>query len=235
MTAASPTVLIAEQHDGMRSYLADNLQADGYWPICAADSDSALEMLSGGPDVLLVDVNGETLSVVDAIRDARCPGVDPQLPIMVLTSDPSGVHRTRLYERGADDVLLKPFSYPELRARLGGLLRRAQARRAPRLLRAGSLRLDVGSRRVWVGDVEIPALRGKEYELLLALITEPERVFTRQELLRSVWGFRSAARTRTLDSHAARLRARLQVNGGRYVHCVWGVGYRLIDAQRTGS
>ena len=204
MTAASPSVLIAEQHDLTREFLADNLQADGYRPICANDTATALEMLCGALDALIVDMNGDTIGLVDAIRDERCPVVDPQLPILVLTSEAGELHRTRQLERGADDVLSKPFSYPELRARLGALLRRAHARRAPRLLRAGSLRLDASSRRAWVGGVEIEALRGKEYELLLALIGEPERVFTREELLRGVWGFRGSGReparsTRTLS------------------------------------
>jgi len=229
MTAVAPNVLIAEHDDVSRLFLADNLQADGYWPVCAADTAAALELLSGTPDALIVDVNGDTLGVIDAIREQIRPGVDPQLPILVLTSHTGELHRTRLLERGADDVLCKPYSYPELRARLGALLRRADARRTPQVLRAGSLRLDVRSRRAWVGEVEIEPLRGKEYQLLLALITEPERVFTREELLRSVWGLGSYARTRTLDSHAARLRARLQINGERFVRNVWGVGYCLID------
>jgi DNA-binding response OmpR family regulator len=231
MTAAAPSVLIAEHDDVARLFLSDNLQADGYRPLCAADTAAALELLSGALDVLIVDVNGDTVGVVDAIREETRPGVDPQLPILVLTSQSNELHRTRLLERGADDVLGKPYSYVELRARLGALLRRAQARRTPQVLRAGSLRLDVRSRRAWVGEVEIDSLRGKEYQLLLTLIAEPERVFTRAELLRSVWGLGSYAQTRTLDSHAARLRGRLQINGERFVRNVWGIGYRLIDGE----
>jgi DNA-binding response OmpR family regulator len=177
-----------------------------------------------------VDVNEDTLGLIDSIRQEGRSGVDSQLPILVLTSHPGELHRTRLLERGADDVLCKPYSYPELRARLGALLRRAHARRTPQVLRAGSLRLDVRSRRVWVGQVEIDALPGREYQLLLTLIGDPDRVFTREELLRSVWGLGRYAQTRTLDSHAARLRARLQVGGEQFVRNIWGVGYRLIDA-----
>jgi DNA-binding response OmpR family regulator len=231
MTAVAPNVLIAEHDDVARLFLSDNLEADGYRPVCAADICEALALLAQAPDALIVDVNGDTLGVIDAIREETHPGVDPQLPILVLTSHTSELHRTRLLERGADDVLCKPYSYVELRARLGALLRRAQARRTPRVLRAGSLRLDVRSRRAWVGEVEIEPLRGKEYQLLVALIGEPERVFTREELLRSVWGLGSYAHTRTLDSHAARLRGRLQINGERFVRNVWGVGYRLIDGE----
>ncbi len=230
-SAENRRVLIAEQDPIALTYLADNLAADHYEPLCAPDTAAAVELLGGPLDALLVDVNGDTLGVVDAIRGETRSGIDPQLPILVLTSNADELHRTRLLERGADDVLCKPYSYPELRARLGALLRRAQARRQPRMLRAGTLRLDVRSRRAWVGEREVEPLRGKEYQLLLALIAEPERVFTRQELLRSVWGLGSYASTRTLDSHATRLRARLQLGEQRFVRNVWGVGYRLIDGQ----
>jgi DNA-binding response OmpR family regulator len=233
MTAPTPTVLIAEHDAAARAFLADNLEADHYWALCAGDKATALELLSAAPDALIVDLVGDTLALVDAIRQGFWSGVDPQLPILVLTSRASELQCTRLLERGADDVVCKPYSYPELRARLGALLRRAHARHARRVLRAGPLRLDLNSRRVWVRDVEIERLRGKEYELLLALIAEPDRVFTRQELLQSVWGLGSYAHTRTLDSHAARLRARLQVGGDRFVRNIWGVGYRLVDHPPT--
>ena len=179
MTAVAPNVLIAENDDVSRLFPADNLEADGYRPVCRAVTAAALGLLSATLDALIVDVNGDTLGVIDAIRDQVRPDIDPDLPILVLTSHTGELHRTRLLERGADDVLCKPYSYPELRARLGALLRRADARRAPRVLRAGSLRLDVRSRRGWVGEVELEPLRGKEYQLLLALIAEPERVLTK--------------------------------------------------------
>ncbi len=229
MTAVAPNVLIAENDDASRLFLHDNLEADGYGPVCAAVTAAALGLLSATLDALIVDVNGDTFGVIDAIRHQVRLDIDPDLPILVLTSHTGELHRTRLRERGADDVLCKPYSYPELRARLGALLRRANARRTPHVLKAGSLRLKVQSRRAWVGGVAIEPLRGNEYQLLLALIAEPERVFTREELLRSVWGLGSYAQTRTLDSHAARLRARLQIGGDRFVRNVWGVGYRLID------
>ncbi len=231
MTAANARVLIAEQNNVARQFLTDNLEADGYRPVGASDTAAALELLAGSFDALIVDVNGETLGLVDAIRSETRPELDLQLPILVVSSQADELHRTRLLERGADDVLCKPYSYPELRARLAALLRRAHHRHTPQVLRAASLRLDVRSRRAWVGEVEIEPLRGKEYQLLLTLIAEPGRVFTRDELLRSVWGLGSYARTRTLDSHAARLRARLQIGGDRFVRNVWGVGYRLIDSE----
>jgi len=131
-------------------------------------------------------------------------------------------------DRGADDVLAKPFSYPELRARLAAVLRRADRRRAPRLLRVGELTVDVVARTVRVAELTVE-LSGKEYELLRTLAREPSRVFTREELLRIVWG-RGYGGSRTLDSHAYRLRRKLTTAGsGPLVQSVWGIGYRLAD------
>jgi two-component system phosphate regulon response regulator PhoB len=222
MTAENPRVLIAESADPIaRAFLAENLAADHYQPVCATDSAAALELLAGPLDALLVDVNGDTLAIVDLVRAETLSGIDPQLPILVLTSRTDGLHRTRLLERGADDVLAKPFSYPELppRPARGAAAPRT---RPPRTARA--------ARRLVTGRCPLPpclgrrgrdrGLRGKEYQLLLALVAEPERVFTRQELLGSVWGLGSYARTRTLDSTAVRLRARLQIGEQRFVRNV---------------
>jgi DNA-binding response OmpR family regulator len=230
-THGRPVVLVAEHDPAAAAFLADNLTADGYATICAADSGEAIRSLATPVDALVVDVNGSTLDVIDTVRHESWCTADPQVPIVVLTSHTDELHVTRLLDRGADDVIGKPYSYVELRARLAALLRRAHARTAPRVLRAGSLRLDVTSRRAWVGEVETEPLSATEYQLLLTLIGEPARVFTRQELIRSVWGAESFGRSRTLDSHASRLRRRLQIGDDRYVRNVWGVGYRLIDGE----
>jgi DNA-binding response OmpR family regulator len=96
-------------------------------------------------------------------------------------------------------------------------------------LSAGPIRVDAATRRVTVEGRPVP-LAGKEYELLLKLITDAERVFTKEQLLRDVWGFRSLGRTRTLDSHASRLRRKLLTAGeGPFVLNVWGVGYQLLE------
>ena len=129
----------------------------------------------------------------------------------------------------------KPFAYPELRARIGAVLRRSQTtRRGRRILRAGPVVIDVRSREVRVCDRQVH-LSSLEYQLLLTLASDPHRVFTREELLRTVWGFPSASRTRTLDSHACRLRRKLCEGGDdRLVVNVWGVGYRLMDSAVAG-
>ena len=109
---------------------------------------------------------------------------------------------------------------------MAAVLRRRDGRREGPL-RVGELVIDPVTRRVRVGDRDV-ALANKEFALLRALATEPRRVFTKDELLRDVWGYKSKGRTRTLDSHASRLRRKLDPEGARFVFNCWGVGYRLV-------
>ena len=121
----------------------------------------------------------------------------------------------------------KPFAYDELLARVRAVLRRSNGPRHARLA-VCDLEIDLASRVVRVNGEQVQ-LSAKEYELLVALAEDPERVFKKEELLRNVWGFRSLGRTRTLDSHASRLRRKLgQASDTAYVLNVWGVGYRLV-------
>jgi DNA-binding response OmpR family regulator len=154
--------------------------------------------------------------------------LDPDLPMLVLSGRAGELDRLRGFGRGADDYLVKPFSYTELHARVGALLRRSSRRGGTGRMRIGALELDAVSRQAWLYGKSVH-LSKKEYALLRALAAEPTRVFTREELLRGVWGFRTLGETRTLDSHAARLRKKLSARGDRFVINVWGVGYRLVD------
>jgi DNA-binding response OmpR family regulator len=233
MTIAPPRVLVADEDPTARMFLTDNLAADGYESTAAAGSEEATTLLTEPLDALLIDFNGDTLGMIDAIRGEIHSGVDPQLPILVLTSHAECLHRTRLLDRGADDVLTKPYAYPELRSRLAALLRRSTARRPPRLRRAGGRRADAAPRRAWIGEHQIPSLPEKEYQLLLTMISEPTRVFTRQQLMRAIWGQETFGRSRTLDSHCARLRRKLCIGEERFLINTWGVGYVL--STRTGT
>jgi DNA-binding response OmpR family regulator len=143
------------------------------------------------------------------------------------TSDADTVDRVRAFDRGCDDYVPRPFHYDELLARIRAVLRRTSPSPRDRL-EADSIVVDRVTRRVSVHGrtVQLPA---KEYDLLAKLATEPERVFTKEQLLREVWGYRSLGRTRTLDSHASRLRRKLRHAGaGPCVTNIWGVGYRLL-------
>jgi DNA-binding response OmpR family regulator len=226
------TILVAEEHDATRAFLADNLIADGYQVLIAADRAKALAVLSTGePDLILVDINGQTLALLDAVRSGEglAARVDPDTPLIVLSRDADRLQRIRVLDRGGDDVVRKPFAYPELRARIAALLRRSELRRGARILRAGPIVINVDSREVRVFDRPV-ALSDTEFRLLVTLAGEPSRVFTRAELLRTVWGMETLGSTRTLDSHASRLRRKLCGDGHeRLVVNVWGVGLRLID------
>ena len=228
----TPTILVAEEHPATRTFLIDNLTADGYRTLEAEDRAKALALLDvEHPDLVVIDVNGQTLALLDAVRSASglASRIDPDTPLIVLSAQADAVHRIRLLERGGDDVVAKPFAYPELRARIAAILRRTRQAPSSRLRRIGPVSIDVPGRQVRVDDQPVE-LSAKEYELLLALSGDPGRVFTREELLRDVWGFRSPGRTRTLDSHAHRLRHKLSRAGAaKLVVNVWGVGYRLCD------
>jgi DNA-binding response OmpR family regulator len=234
MQTTTSTILLAEEHDATREFLADNLTADGYRVLVAPDRPKALALLSTAhPDLILVDVNGATLELLDAIRSGEglAGRADPDVPLIVLSRDADRLQRIRVLERGGDDIVEKPFAYPELRARIAAVLRRSELRRRTSILRAGPIVIDVRSREVRVYD-RLVELSAKEYDLLLALAGEPSRVFTRAELLRAVWGYQTFGRTRTLDSHASRLRRKLCGDSDdKLVINVWGVGYRLIDGE----
>jgi DNA-binding response OmpR family regulator len=146
--------------------------------------------------------------------------------LLAPSSDP--VERVRALDRGADDVIGRPFAYEELLARIRAVLRRTTTSLAEVLV-AGDVSVDRRTRRVAVRDQRI-TLSAKEFDLLARLASEPYRVFTKEELLREVWGFRALGRTRTLESHASRLRRKLCVaESDRFIVNVWGVGYRLLE------
>lgn len=234
MESPGATILIVEDHPTTRAFLADNLSADGYEVVEAEGVWDARGLLETTfPDLAIIDLglpDGDGLELLADVRGAdRVAGrLDPDLPLLVLSGRVAELDLLRGFDRGADDYVMKPFSYHELSARVRALLRRTQRRPRAGRLRVGSLELDPTSRQVWVSGEPV-ALSKKEYALLRALAGDPTRVFTREELLRGVWGFRAMGHTRTLDSHAFRLRQKLNRGEGRYVINVWGVGYRLVD------
>lgn len=203
-------LLLAEPEPAVRGFLERQLRNDGFDVL----SYERVEHLprAADPDVLLLG---------DA--DALDRGLVPDCPVIVLGSaDPAA--RVRALAR-ADDCLARPFVYEELVARIHALLRRCP----PRLeqLDVGPLSIDRASRRVLAHGEEVE-LSAKEFALLVKLATDPDRVFTREQLLRDVWGFRTYVPTRTLESHASRIRRKLAAAGlAGWVVNVWGVGYKL--------
>ncbi len=206
-------LLLAEPEPAVRGFLERQLRNDGFDVLSCERADHLPR--AADPDVLLLG---------DA--DALDRGLVPDCPVIVLGgADPAA--RVRALAR-ADDCLARPFVYEELVARIHALLRRCP----PRLeqLDLGPLSIDRPARRVVANGEELE-LSAKEFALLVKLATDPDRVFTREQLLRDVWGFRTYVPTRTLESHASRIRRKLADAGmPGWVVNVWGVGYKLRPA-----
>jgi DNA-binding response OmpR family regulator len=213
--------------------LCDHLAADRFGVLPAPSASDALRLCRyNHPDLLLLDLTLPDASGLDVLREIReADGIgsrfNPRLPVIVLTGRGSDAERVRGLDFGADDYVVKPFHYPELRARIGAVLRRGDDRREGPC-RVGEIVIDAGRRKAWVGEREVQ-LANKEFSLLRTLAADPSRVFSKRELLDQVWGYRNPGRTRTLDSHASRLRRKLDPEHARYVVNCWGYGYRLLD------
>jgi DNA-binding response OmpR family regulator len=234
MNEQRSTILLVEDDRHTRTFLADNLAADGYEPIAATNAREALRLMETRfPDLAIVDLtlpDRDGLELLAQVRaaDGVASRIDPSLPLLVLSGRVGELHRLRGFERGADDVMGKPFSYPELKARVAALLRRTERGLQHGRLRVGALEIDPAGRTVLLNRRSL-SVSQKEFALLRTLAVDPTKVYTKEELLRNIWGYRALGSTRTLDSHACRLRQKLARDGDRFVVNVWGVGYRLVD------
>lgn len=231
-------VLVVDDEPHILSFLHENLVSDDFEVHVASSAAQARSKLNAfRPSVVLLDVGLPDASGFDLCREIREQDplnvrFDPQVPVIMLTARSEEVDRVRGFQRGADDFLGKPFHYPELLARIHALLRRSRSQGDRDVLQVAGINLDMTTREVRVNGVSV-ALSAKEFMLLSALAREPRKVFRKQELLESVWGYRSVGSTRTLDSHASRLRRKLRPlgHGRSYVTNVWGVGYRLLGPE----
>jgi DNA-binding response OmpR family regulator len=221
------SLLLYEPEQGNREYLERNLRDDGFEVLGATRNWEALDLVERARPDLVVATGVE---LCRKLREGE-PGRtwDRNVPVIVVTqasSDP--VERARALERGADDVIVRPVAYLELVARIRAVLRRAGGENGERI-EAGDIVVDRRTRLVHVRGTPIQ-LAGREFELAARLASDPSRVWTKGELLRDVWGFRSDGVTRTVDSHACRLRRKLRLSeGDHFVVNVWGVGYRLLE------
>jgi DNA-binding response OmpR family regulator len=229
---AGEAVLVVEDEEPDRRYLEQQLADDGFEVMAAERALEALELVEvEQPDIVLLDAvlpDGSGFELCRLLREGKPGRVwNRDVPVIMVSERGDPVDRVRGFARGADDYVTRPFVYEELLARMRAVLRRSAGPQHARM-RVGELEIDALTRAVTVEGAPV-CLSAKEYDLLVHLAEEPERVYRKEELLRDVWGFRSLGRTRTLDSHASRLRRKL--NHGEeptFVLNVWGVGYRLV-------
>jgi DNA-binding response OmpR family regulator len=214
LTVARMTaVLLAEPEATMRGFLERQLRSDGFEVLAFRSTDELPR--AAAPDLLLLGDPDE----LDRCRVPDCP--------VIVLGRPDPEARVRALER-CDDYLSRPFVYEELVARIRALLRRCPPR--SEVLDLGELVVDRRARRVLARGREVDVSQ-KEYSLLVKLASDPDRVFTREHLLRDVWGYPGVSATRTVESHASRLRVKLGAAGlDGWVVNAWGVGYKLRPA-----
>lgn len=236
------TSLVVDDEPHILSFLEENLRSDDYDVVTATSVAQARSKLSAFRpgivllDVMLPDASGFELCREIREQDSLVSRIDPDTPIIMLTARGDDADRVRGFRKGADDYVPKPFSYEELLARMAAVLRRTRGAADRDVIRVAGLDINAVSCEVRVNGTAVE-LSAKEFMLLSVLAREPRRVFRKQELLETVWGFRSRGTTRTLDSHVSRLRKKLRgpSAGREYIANVWGVGYRLVGVDVAGS
>ncbi|HWM45465.1 MAG TPA: phosphate regulon transcriptional regulator PhoB [Xanthobacteraceae bacterium] len=226
----SARILIIEDEEPLTLLLRYNLEAEGYEVETVARGDEGdLRLKEQPPDLAVIDWMLPGLSGIELIRRLRTRPESQKLPVIMLTARGEEGERVRGLATGADDYIVKPFSVPELLARIRALLRRAKPEHVAEVLVAGDIELDREKKRVSRSGREIP-LGPTEFRLLEFLMQSPGRVFTREQLLNGVWGRDVYIDERTVDVHVGRLRKGL--NRGRVpdpIRTVRGAGYAFND------
>lgn len=222
----SKKVLVVDDEKLIVKGIRFSLEQDGMEVDVAYDGEEALELVRGNAyDIILLDVMLPKLdgfSVCQQIREFS------NVPIIMLTAKGEDMDKILGLDYGADDYMTKPFNILEVKARIKAILRRIEPKTLgkAKFLENGDIKLDLESRRTYVFGQEI-GLTAKEFEVLELLISNPNKVFSREDLLHTVWGVDYPGDVRTVDVHIRRLREKIEQNPGepKYVHTKWGVGY----------
>ena len=230
MGVSEPTVLVVEDESALSTLLRYNLEREGYRVFEARDGEEAL-LLSDEvkPDLVVLDWMLPQLSGIEVCRRLRGRGPTRNVPIVMLTARGEETDRIRGLDTGADDYIVKPFSMTELLARVRAVMRRVRPSLVEDVLTFGDITIDRGSHRVKRSGREIH-LGPTEYRLLDQLMQHPGRVFSREQLLDSVWGSDVYVEARTVDVHVGRLRKALNVDGERDpIRTVRSAGYSFDE------
>jgi DNA-binding response OmpR family regulator len=228
----SSTILLVDDEDSVQKLLTYPLERDGFRVVQARDGEQALRMFGDERiDLVVLDL---MLPKVDGLEVCKRLRADSNVPIIMLTARGEELDKVLGLELGADDYITKPFSIREFRSRVRALLRRAglprERAREAETIESGELRIDPARR---TGELagEPVQLTYVEFELLTALASEPSRVFTREMLLRALWGDSAYREPRTIDVHVRHLREKLERDPSEpeYIFTVRGVGYRFRD------
>lgn len=229
-------ILIADDNQQITSILANYARKEGFEPLVALDGQQALELFEQHEkniDVVLLDVMMPKLDGFEVCRELRRRSM---VPIIMVTARGEDFERIKGLDIGADDYILKPFSAGEVMARVRAILRRVQPREAEQqnLYSVGNLVIDLDKYLVTIGGADV-TLTKKEVELLWTLAKNSSKVFSRENLLDSIWGYDYFGDSRTVDSHIKRLRAKVD----KFEHeeweikTIWGVGYRFEEKEHA--
>ena len=221
------TILVVDDEPTLREVVVRYLEREGYRALEAGDGDEAEALVaSHAPSLVILDL---MLPGTDGLEVCRRIRGHSDLPVIMLTARGEEADRIVGLELGADDYVTKPFSPRELVARVRTVLRRTSAPSTPReRIRHGDLVLDSETRDVRKAGALVK-LTAKEFDLLWFLVSHPRRVFSREHLMNTVWGYRAAFDTGTVTVHIRRLRAKIEDDAAhpRHIETVWGVGYRF--------
>lgn len=220
----APKILVVDDDPAIAEMLTIVLEAEGFDPVAVMDGNDAVATFERlQPDLILLDLMLPGMNGVDICRTIR---QNSTVPIVMLTAKTDTVDVVLGLESGADDYITKPFKPKELIARIRARLRRSDSEPSE-VIEVGDLTIDIPGHTVKRGDQEI-SLTPLEFSLLATLARRPQEVFTREELLREVWGYRNAADTRLVNVHVQRLRAKIEKDpeNPHIVLTVRGVGYK---------
>jgi DNA-binding response OmpR family regulator len=226
-------ILVVDDDLDLVDVVRTALEREGFAVDDAGDGATALDKIADdSPELVVLDLGLPKVRGLDVLRQVRA---DNAVPVIVLSGQSDEADRIIGLELGADDYVVKPFAVNEVVARIRAVLRRGRAPEDERELLVRDLRIDIGSRQVWLAEREIELSR-KEFELLLRLARDAGRVVSRESLMSDVWDVNWFGSTKTLDVHVAWLRRKLGDDPASpmYIHTVRGVGFRLGDRKEQG-